>query len=170
VVDSASYYPDAFDGTSSAAPHVAGAAALIREAFPHFTPADIGQFLRERALDLGPTGPDNDFGAGRLNLNPAEESAPPQAAQKAPPLAESDSSNPVPATVEIRPTSTPRTVLISPAADLPDESGPTVIPPTDDEEGGLALVIWAGLCLMCLAGLILLFVLAAAIILAIRRR
>jgi subtilisin family serine protease len=76
VVDSASYAPEAFNGTSAATPHVAGALALILQAFPNFTPADLTQFLDDRAKDLGDPGPDNQFGVGRLNLGDAPVVAP----------------------------------------------------------------------------------------------
>ncbi|MCI2429186.1 PQQ-binding-like beta-propeller repeat protein [Candidatus Acetothermia bacterium] len=57
-----------FDGTSASAPHVAGAAALIKQLFPHFTPKEIQSFLESRAEDRGRRGKDNDWGAGQLVL------------------------------------------------------------------------------------------------------
>jgi hypothetical protein len=60
-----------FNGTSAAAPHVAGAAALVKAANPTFTPAQIQSFLEGRALDLGAPGKDNLFGFGRLRLGDA---------------------------------------------------------------------------------------------------
>lgn len=71
AVKNASYAPSIFDGTSAAAPHVAGAAALTLQAFPDFSPDDIMNFLESRAIELGSAGPDNQFGAGRLNLGDA---------------------------------------------------------------------------------------------------
>jgi hypothetical protein len=63
-------YPDGtgFFGTSASAPHVSGAAALVLEANPTYQPDDIQSFLEGRALDLGPQGKDNQYGAGRLGL------------------------------------------------------------------------------------------------------
>ncbi|MCX8103363.1 MAG: S8 family serine peptidase [Candidatus Bipolaricaulota bacterium] len=57
-----------FTGTSGAQPHVAGAAALIKQAFPNYGPSDIARFLESRAEDRGPVGKDNDWGAGQLLL------------------------------------------------------------------------------------------------------
>lgn len=79
VVASGSYWPYSecpggsngtwgFGGTSAAAPHVGGAAALVKGANPGFTAAQIQAFLEARAADLGVAGRDNLFGAGRLTL------------------------------------------------------------------------------------------------------
>jgi len=65
---STEWYAGGFYGTSASAPHVAGAAALVREAFPALAPAQIQSWLEDRALDLGEAGRDNAYGAGRLNL------------------------------------------------------------------------------------------------------
>ena len=43
----------AFSGTSAAAPHVAGAAALLRQRYPNYSPQDIKNLLMEIAVDLG---------------------------------------------------------------------------------------------------------------------
>ena len=67
-VDTWSYGPGVFNGTSSAAPHVAGAAALVRGAYPAYTPAQTQSFLESRAIDRGPTGYDYLYGHGRLWL------------------------------------------------------------------------------------------------------
>lgn len=57
-----------FPGTSSSAPHVAGAAALVLEVYPSFTPAQVRSFLMSAATDGGSPGPDNDYGSGLLTL------------------------------------------------------------------------------------------------------
>lgn len=56
-----------FDGTSAAAPFVAGAAAVMMSA-DALTAAETRALLEGRARDLGPVGPDNDYGVGRLDL------------------------------------------------------------------------------------------------------
>ena len=57
-----------FAGTSAAAPHLAGAAAVVLSAFPAYAPADVRAFLDGRAIDKGVAGPDNIYGVGRLSL------------------------------------------------------------------------------------------------------
>ncbi|MCB0021138.1 MAG: carboxypeptidase regulatory-like domain-containing protein, partial [Anaerolineales bacterium] len=56
-----------FNGTSMAAPHVTGAAALMLAADPAIDIDTIEQLLMETAVDLGPAGPDPDYGHGRID-------------------------------------------------------------------------------------------------------
>ncbi|MCB0032287.1 MAG: S8 family serine peptidase, partial [Anaerolineales bacterium] len=56
-----------FNGTSMAAPHVTGAAALMLAADPAIDIDTIEQLLIETAVDLGPAGPDPDYGHGRID-------------------------------------------------------------------------------------------------------
>lgn len=65
-----------FSGTSASSPHAAGAAALVKQANPGFSPAQLQSFLEGRAVDLGPTGKDNSFGSGKLALGQAPFSCP----------------------------------------------------------------------------------------------
>ena len=61
----------ALSGTSFAAPHVAGAAAVLRSAFPNRSPRQIVNRILTTADDLGEPGIDDRFGHGRLNLERA---------------------------------------------------------------------------------------------------
>ncbi len=61
-------YTDTFNGTSSACPHVAGAAALILSLAPNLSPAEVQSILENGADDLGTAGWDQYFGWGRINL------------------------------------------------------------------------------------------------------
>ncbi len=67
-----------FTGTSAASPHVAGAAALVKQAFPEYTPDQIKEFLEDRAEDMAEPGKDNRYGAGILLLGqpPVQPAAP----------------------------------------------------------------------------------------------
>ncbi|AMP36320.1 S8 family peptidase [Ralstonia solanacearum] len=57
-------YPYQFYGTSAAAPHIAGVAALMRQAVPKATPDQIYNALRKTAVDMDVPGHDNATGAG----------------------------------------------------------------------------------------------------------
>lgn len=58
-------------GTSMAAPHVAGVAALLFSLHPEWTPAQVEQRISETAVDLGRPGRDDRFGAGRIDARAA---------------------------------------------------------------------------------------------------
>ena len=55
-----------FFGTSAAAPHAAGIAALLLECNPSLSRAELRAALLDTAVDLGPPGTDNEVGAGRV--------------------------------------------------------------------------------------------------------
>ncbi len=57
-----------FSGTSFASPQVAGAAALLAQAFPHLTGRQIAEILLETAFDAGAAGADPVFGRGILDI------------------------------------------------------------------------------------------------------
>jgi len=61
----------ALSGTSSAAPFIAGGVALLREFNPEATVDEIKNALLLSATDLGPSGQDNDYGWGLVNLKKA---------------------------------------------------------------------------------------------------
>ena len=58
-------------GTSFSAPQAAGAIALLIGAFPNKTLDEIELALRTTASDLGAVGPDNEYGAGVINVEAA---------------------------------------------------------------------------------------------------
>ena len=64
-----------FSGTSQAAPHVAGLAALVKQRFPDYTPAQVAAYLKKHANDheRGPLGADNTWGHGLATLPPGPE-------------------------------------------------------------------------------------------------
>ncbi len=57
-----------FAGTSAAAPLVAGAVALLRQAFPTLSPDQIVRLLLDSARDIGTIGADSIYGVGMLDL------------------------------------------------------------------------------------------------------
>ncbi len=138
-VSNAVYAPQGFYGTSAAAPHIAGAAALVWGAYPQATAAEIRDFLINHAIDLGASGLDNETGAGLLVL-----SDPPPPPTPAPPTPTSEPGAP---TATPQPTATARPIVLAtvqrprPAAASANNAGNWI--------GvimiGLALVIGAGL-------------------------
>lgn len=67
AVTGAGGFPNPFYGTSAAAPHVAGVAALLKQALPGASPETLRAGMRNNAVDLGIPGFDNTFGFGRVN-------------------------------------------------------------------------------------------------------
>ncbi|MEP7285391.1 MAG: S8 family serine peptidase [Chloroflexota bacterium] len=61
-------HEDGFAGTSGAAPLIAGAAGLVFQKFPDMQVEEVRAFLTTNVKDLGDTGADSQFGAGRLAL------------------------------------------------------------------------------------------------------
>ncbi len=77
-------YPNFF-GTSAAAPHVAGIAALMLQSNPALTPAQIYQALRDSALPMSATSPNIDAGYGFVQADAAFAALPPPIPAAPPP-------------------------------------------------------------------------------------
>jgi hypothetical protein len=58
-------------GTSMAAPHVSGLAALLLARFPTYSPKQVASAILDNAVDLGETGWDEHFGCGRIDASQA---------------------------------------------------------------------------------------------------
>lgn len=151
-------------GTSMAAPHVAGVAALMLAYNQRLTVQEIEQFLSISADDLGEPGQDIYFGAGRVNAwralmaigaaQPAPTATPtptgvPPTPTATPTATETSTSTPeAPAPTETptdvpteTPTATPTQLPVEPPTDVPTETpveipteAPTEAPPTPTVE------------------------------------
>ena len=62
-----------FCGTSQAAPHVAGMAALVRQRFPTYTAVQVANYLKEHAEQRESPDPNNTWGHGFAQLPPLSE-------------------------------------------------------------------------------------------------
>jgi subtilisin family serine protease len=70
------YSGETWSGTSMAAPHVAGVAALMLQRNPTLSPAGIDSVLQQTARDLGAPGKDNTYGAGAVDALAAVAAVP----------------------------------------------------------------------------------------------
>lgn len=61
------YYAN-YNGTSMAAPHVTGAVALLLSEHPTLRPVEVRTRLENSAVDLGPSGFDEEYGHGMIDL------------------------------------------------------------------------------------------------------
>ncbi len=77
VKSGTTYYPGFF-GTSAAAPHAAGMAALLLEAYPNATPDTIYAAMRASGQDMGTPGFDNQNGYGLIDGSAALANIPTQ--------------------------------------------------------------------------------------------
>jgi subtilisin family serine protease len=64
-------------GTSFSAAFVSGIVALLLDRKPDLTPESVRRVLMETATDLGPKGPDDQFGAGLVDAYRAVSSVRP---------------------------------------------------------------------------------------------
>ncbi|MDP9483826.1 MAG: S8 family serine peptidase, partial [Chloroflexota bacterium] len=115
-------------GTSYSAPHVSGAIALLRGAVPGATVDQLELALVGSAVDLGPPGADDTFGAGRIDVRSAYDDL---LAQPAP----TPTASPIP-TPTAAPIPTPGSDLDGPLAGAP------VIAP-DPANGSTSVVVSA---------------------------
>ena len=89
-----------FGGTSQASAHIAGLAALVKQRFPEYTPAQIANYLKSNAEARGAV-PNNDWGYGFAKLPaPTDGETPPE---------------PTPVTPEPTPSGTPVTPVPTPS-------------------------------------------------------
>ncbi len=139
-VSNAIYAAQGFYGTSAAAPHIAGAAALVWGAYPQATSLEIRDFLINNAVDLSANGPDNATGAGLLEL-----SDPPPPPTPAPPTPTIEPGAP---TATPQPPATARPIVLA----APSRPRPSAAASSNSFENwigliaiGLAVLIGAGL-------------------------
>ena len=74
-----------YSGTSAATPHIGGLVALVKDRFPDFTPQQVVQYLQDNAVERGPAGADNTWGAGLAALPSVEPRSTPTAVTASPP-------------------------------------------------------------------------------------
>ena len=138
-VSGATYGAQEFHGTSAAAPHVAGAAALVWQARPDFTRQEVVDFLLAHVVDLGPEGPDTGYGYGRLQL-PA-----PSAVNSVPTAVATDTPTPTAIASLAEAASTPLPTPTVTSAPLPTPTPVAYITPAPPSAGGAGLFTGMGL-------------------------
>jgi len=135
------FAPDRFFGTSAAAPHIAGAAALVWSAYPSATADEIRQYLSANTIDLLEPGVDAATGAGRLQL-PVPPVIEPTATPADSPLPSAPAH-----TATSAPTATPRKIVLgTPTGSRPR---PPITAPADRSGDG-----WIGLVAIGLAAVL----------------
>ena len=154
---SSAAYGSTWVGTSASTPHVSGAAALVLQLFPNFTPQQVTEFLLSRSIDLGPSGPDNGYGYGRLNLGDVPAAPPVEQTPVEPTVTQAE---PVLPTL---PSTEPVTTPTLPVALLSTPQGQVLVSPasTGGDSGSLGLILGLLACvlipgLLGLGGVILL--------------
>ncbi len=114
-----------FFGTSAAAPHAAAVAALMLEANPNITSAQILQLLQQTSIDIEAPGFDFLSGSGLIDAVDAVA-----AAGQAPALSPTPTPTPPPT-----PTNTP----VAPTSTAPASPSPTVCPGDCDRDGSVTI-------------------------------
>jgi len=139
--DYATFQLQYMEGTSMAAPHVAGVAALLFAFNPGASADQVRQAIQSTALDLGAPGRDNDFGYGLVQSAAALEAlggsfAPSPTPTQPQPLPTSTfTPSPVPPTTEVV-TPTPTATLLPPATTAPPVTGDQIINGGFETDGG----------------------------------
>ena len=114
-------------GTSMAVPHVAGAAAVLRSM--GLSPEQVVAQLLATADDIGASGTDSTFGAGRLNLARAAQAGAP--ATTAPPTTQAPTTTTeAPTTIAAAPTTVPPTTTQPPTSTTEAPATTTIPSPT----------------------------------------
>ena len=115
-------------GTSFAAPHIAGLAALVKQRYPSRSPSSIASYLKTNALSRG-TRPNNTWGYGFAHL-PAPPAATPTPTQTSTPRPTATHTATATSTPTVTPTITP---TVTPIPTSTATSTHTPIPtPTED--------------------------------------
>jgi subtilisin family serine protease len=138
---------DYMQGTSMAAPHVSGAAAVLRAA--GLSPQETVDRLLATAKDLGAEGPDSTYGSGRLDVARAVEglgtpsTAPPAATPSPPPdttpPAPPASTPPPPPGPADRSDGTPTSAAPAPSTTAAPTAEPTTTTARRDDENRVAI-------------------------------
>ena len=101
-VSTASYGAGGYSGTSAAAPHAAGATALVLSVHPGYGPDQLRYTLESLARDLGDPGLDTQHGQGRLFLGDPLQELPTPTPSPGPTLTPSPTATPTPGPYEWR--------------------------------------------------------------------
>lgn len=146
-VSGATYGNVGFEGTSASAPHVAGAAALVWQAYADFSRQQVIDFLLAHAVDRGPSGPDTGYGYGRLQLP-----LPPSVAAPMTPVPPSETVPPT-ETTPPQPLPTPTAVAYVVPTPVPPAAGVARLSPLAPIVGamgcvGMSLVVGAGVAMI----------------------